>query len=66
MKEYKTYEAAKKRLDEIAVKMEDKSISLDKSMELYEEASKLIAVCYEKLKAAELKFSEISVESAED
>ncbi len=62
MKEYKTYEAAKKRLEEIAVKLEDKDISLEKSMELYEEGTKLVAVCYEKLSAAELKFSQISID----
>ena len=66
MKEYKTYEAAKKRLEEIALKLEDKNISLEKSMELYEEGAKLVAVCYDKLNAAELKFSQISLSSAED
>ena len=62
MKEYKTYEAAKKRLEEIAVKLEDRDISLEKSMELYEEGTKLVAVCYDKLNAAELKFSQISAD----
>ena len=52
MKEYKTYEAAKKRLEEIALKLEDKNISLEKSMELYEEGAKLVAVCYDKLNAS--------------
>lgn len=66
MKEYKTYEAAKKRLEEIALKLEDKDISLEKSIELYEEGAKLVAVCYEKLNAAELKFSRISVDKSEE
>lgn len=66
MKEYKTYEAAKKRLEEIALKLEDKNISLEKSMELYEEGAKLVAICYDKLNAAELKFSQISIETAEE
>ncbi len=66
MKEYKTYEAAKKRLEEIALKLEDKNISLEKSMELYEEGAKLVAVCYDKLNAAELKFSQISLSAAEE
>lgn len=61
MKEYKTYEAAKKRLEEIAVKLEDKDITLDKSVELYEESAKLVAMCYEKLNNAELKISQISL-----
>ncbi len=66
MKEYKTYEAAKKRLEEIALKLEDKNISLEKSMELYEEGAKLVAACYDKLNAAELKFSQISLSAAEE
>ena len=61
MKEYKTYESAKKRLEEIAVKLEDKNITLEKSIELYEEGAKLVAICYEKLENAELKFSQISL-----
>ena len=66
MKEYKTYEAAKKHLEEIAAKLEDKDITLEKSMELYEEGTKLVAVCYEKLKNAELKFSQISLSESGD
>ena len=66
MKEYKTYEAAKKRLEEIALKLDDENISLEKSMELYEEGAKLVAVCYDKLNAAELKFSQISLSAAEE
>lgn len=64
MNEYETYEAAKKRLEEIALKLEDKDISLEKSMELYEEGTKLVAVCYERLNAAELKFSQISIDKS--
>lgn len=62
MKEYKTYESAKKRLEEIAMKLEDKNITLEKSIELYEEGAKLVAICYEKLESAELKFSQISLD----
>jgi len=61
MIEYKTYEAAKKRLEEIALTLEMENVSLEKAMELYEEGTKLVAVCYEKLHSAELKFSQISV-----
>lgn len=66
MKEYKTYEAAKRRLEEIAAKLEDKDITLEKSMELYEEGAKLVAICYEKLNAAELKFTQISLSTSEE
>lgn len=62
MKEYKTYESAKKRLEEIAMKLEDKNITLEKSIELYEEGAKLVAICYEKLESAELRFSLISLD----
>lgn len=64
MKEYKTYEAAKKRLEEIALKLEDSELSLDKSIELYEEGSKLVAICYEKLNKAELRISQIYLDEA--
>lgn len=61
MKEYKTYESAKKRLEEIATKLEEKDIALDKSLELYEEAAKLTSFCFDKLNKAELKISQISL-----
>lgn len=64
MKEYKTYEAAKKRLEEIALKLEDSELSLDKSIELYEEGSKLVAICYEKLNKAEFRISQIYLDEA--
>lgn len=66
MKEYKTYEAAKKRLEEIAEKLEDQNLPLDKSIELYEEGAKLAAACCEKLRRAELKVSQISLEENEE
>lgn len=64
MKEYKTYESAKKRLEEIALRLEDSELSLDRSIELYEEGAKLAAVCYEKLNKAELKISQIYLDEA--
>ncbi|MDE7390164.1 MAG: exodeoxyribonuclease VII small subunit [Lachnospiraceae bacterium] len=62
MKEYKTYESAKKRLEEIASKLEDRELSLDKMIELYEEGARLVGFCYEKLSRAELKLSQISLD----
>lgn len=62
MKEYKTYEAAKKRLEEIANELEKSNLSLERSIELYEEGAKLTSICYEKLRDAELKISRISLD----
>ena len=50
MNEYNTYEEAKKRLEEIASKIEDKDITLQQTIDLYQEGAKLTAFCYEKLK----------------
>ena len=60
MNEYQTYSDAKKRLEEIAAALEENEITLEKSIELYEEGAKLVALCYDKLNNAKLKFSQIS------
>ncbi len=65
MKEYKTYEDAKVRLEEITVLIGDRSISLEESIKLYDEAVKLTSLCYEKLKNAELKLTKISADTQE-
>lgn len=64
MKEYNTFESAKKRLEEIASKLDDKNITLEKSIQLYEEGAKLAEICYEKLNKAELRISQISLSEA--
>lgn len=66
MNEYTTYEEAKKRLEEISGKLSNSDISLDTAINLYEEATKLTAFCYDKLSSAELKFSQISLASSEE
>ena len=66
MKEYNTYEDAKKRLEEIAAQIEDKDITLQQTIDLYQEGATLTAFCYEKLKEAQLKFSQISLENIGD
>ena len=66
MKEYNTYEEAKKRLEEIAAQIENKDITLQQTIDLYQEGAKLTAFCYEKLKEAQLKFSQISSEKIGD
>lgn len=62
MTEYETYSDAKKRLEGIAKALEEHDITLEKSMELYEEGAKLVELCYDKLNNAKLKFSQISAE----
>lgn len=54
-----TYESAVKRLEEIVDLLEKNEISLDESMKLFEEGTKLTAFCSEKLKAAEQKITEL-------
>jgi len=66
MNENTTYEEAKKRLDEIAVKLGNSEISLDEALNLYEEAAKLSAFCYDKINKAELRFSQISLTPSEE
>lgn len=58
--DFETYSDAKKRLEEIAKALEQKEITLERSIELYEEGAKLVALCYEKLNTAKLRFSQIS------
>lgn len=63
MTDFETYSEAKKRLEEIAREMELPNISLEKSMQLYEEGAKLAKVCYDKLNTAKLKFTELSAQN---
>lgn len=53
------FEKELKRLEEIASKMEDKTISLDESIALYEEGIKITKKLEEALKEATLKVENI-------
>ncbi|MDR2656057.1 MAG: exodeoxyribonuclease VII small subunit [Oscillospiraceae bacterium] len=53
-------EESLKRLDEINRAMKAGGLTLERSLELYEEGAKLVALCYEKLDQTELKIQEIS------
>lgn len=55
-----TYENAVKRLEEIVNLLEKNEVSLDESMKLFEEATKLSSFCNEKLTNAKQKITEIS------
>lgn len=54
-----TYEQALKKLEKIVNNLESGSISLDESIKLFEEGTKLADFCNTKLNAAEQKFTEL-------
>ncbi|MEG0979992.1 MAG: exodeoxyribonuclease VII small subunit [Oscillospiraceae bacterium] len=53
-----TYEKLMTRLEEIVKSLEDGTMPLDKSLELFEEATKLSTYCNACLNAAELKITQ--------
>ncbi len=55
-----TFETAISRLDEIVKLLEAGGEPLDSSMKLFEEGSALATLCYEKLKNAEQKITQLS------
>lgn len=54
-----TYEEALSKLEKIVESLEDGSLPLDKSMELFEEGTKLSAFCEKCLNEAEQKITEL-------
>lgn len=61
-----TFEEALERLEEIAGQLEQGSVPLDESLKLYEEGSKLAAICNTALKNAQQKITELSAADGED
>lgn len=55
-----TYEEAITRLEEITEKLDDGSLSLDESVKLFEESTKLAVLCNNYLEKAKLKVTELS------
>ncbi len=55
-----TYEQAIKRLEEIVSRLEQGTISLDESIQLYEEGVKLSEFCLNKLETAKQKIININ------
>ncbi len=55
-----TYEEAIKRLEEIAELLDSGNLSLDESLKLFEESTKLTAFCSKGLESAKLKITELS------
>jgi len=58
-KETDSFENSLKRLEEIAELLENDQIGLDESIKLYEEGINLSKICYNKLKDAEVKITEL-------
>ena len=58
-----TYEKAIERLEEIVSLLEKNETSLDDSMKLFEEGTKLSTFCAEKLKSAQQKITELEKNS---
>ena len=61
-----TFEVAIARLEEIVTTLEAGKCSLDESMKLFEEGSKLAGFCSETLKEAQQKIVKLTAESAEE
>ena len=55
MKKAMTFEQAMDRLEEISRLLEEETLSLDSSLELYAEAAKLVKTCTARLEAARKK-----------
>lgn len=66
MKKEMTLEEALKKLEDITEKMQNESIEVDKSLKLFEEGTKLVAFCREKLDKASLKITQLSERIDED
>jgi exodeoxyribonuclease VII small subunit len=58
------YEDAITRLEEIVSALEKNDVSLDDALKLFEEGTRLTAVCTEKLNFAKAKITEIKKEQA--
>lgn len=57
-----TYETAIARLEEIVAILEKNEVSLDESLKLFEEGTKLTSFCSKKLKEAQQKITELTTE----
>ena len=55
-----TYEEALKRLEEIAAQLDSGSLSLEESLKLFEEGTKLTIFCNSCLENAKLKITKLS------
>ena len=60
MKTEWTFETAMARLEEIVAALEGGNCTLDESLKLFEEGTKLTAFCSESLKTAEQKITQLT------
>lgn len=60
MKKDMTLEQAMKRLEKITDEMQSESITMDKSLKLFEEGTALVNFCNEKLQEAQLKITKLT------
>lgn len=60
-----TYEEAMTRLEKIVSMLETDTLSLDDSLKLFEEGTKLARLCNKTLDEAELKITKLNGEGAE-
>ena len=65
-KERPSFEEALVKLEKIVEKLSDEEITLEKSVELYEEGLKLSRICSETLEQATLKIEQIEKSSKKD
>ncbi len=65
-KKENTFEDSLRRLEEISGLLESEDVGIDETIKLYEEGMKLSKVCYDKLKDAEVKITELKKELEED
>ncbi len=65
-KERPTFEDALEKLETIVEKLSDQEISLEKSVELYEEGLRLSKICTETLEQATLKIEQIDQSNKSD
>lgn len=66
MKKEMTLEEALSKLEEITDKMQGEDIAVDEALKLFENGTKLVAFCKEKLDKAQLKITELSEKMNED
>lgn len=65
MAKSKSFEAELKKLQEIVAKLEGGAESLEESLKLFEEGTKIAKFCYEVLEGAEQKITNLSNTGAE-
>lgn len=66
MKKGMTLEKAIERLEEITNEMQNDEVSIDDALKLFEEGTKLVSFCKDKLNNTALKITELSENEQDD